>query len=266
MCGCEFAERSSASQTARRNQRRQAKREGGNAGSWSAPSKSSSPNGSGSAARALSMPAAGQNGTAAKLTAGRVFLNRLKHIAPSGKSTKTCLPLAAKISCWSFRQIRITSYAVSSPRRGVGHRHQTLGWDAVDASASGIFSAGRKRRGVRRSRVVLMPRCWRQVLEKQTFSGATVTTSPAHRGEHEVSCKAIAQGMPECSPLTCMLVCAFFAQFGTRDRGCSAHPAFPAPSQEGGTNLQNSGRACRGDACYRRHLCSAWRQRRWADQ
>src|SRR5256885_14997182 len=27
-----------------------------------------------------------------------------------------------------------------------------------------------------------------------------------------------------------MLVCAIFAQFGTRDRGCSAHPAFPAPS------------------------------------
>src|SRR2546430_2394167 len=27
-----------------------------------------------------------------------------------------------------------------------------------------------------------------------------------------------------------MLVCAYNAQFGTRDRGCSAHPAFPAPS------------------------------------
>src|ERR1700738_3879362 len=27
-----------------------------------------------------------------------------------------------------------------------------------------------------------------------------------------------------------MLVCVFFAQFCTRDRGCSAHPAFPAPS------------------------------------
>src|SRR6266536_3597615 len=27
-----------------------------------------------------------------------------------------------------------------------------------------------------------------------------------------------------------MLVCAFFTHFGTRDRGCSAHPAFPAPS------------------------------------
>ena len=60
---------------------------------------------------------------------------------------------------------------------------------------------------------------------------ATVTTSPLHRGEHEVSRKAIAQGMSECSPLTCMLVCAIScAILGTRDRGCSAHPAFPAPS------------------------------------
>src|SRR5688572_33507444 len=36
---------------------------------------------------------------------------------------------------------------------------------------------------------------------------ATVTTSPLHRGEHEVSRKAIAQGMSVCSPLPCMLVC-----------------------------------------------------------
>src|SRR5438067_13878176 len=27
-----------------------------------------------------------------------------------------------------------------------------------------------------------------------------------------------------------MLVCAIFAQFGTRDRGCSTNPAFPATS------------------------------------
>src|SRR5437660_10268479 len=39
-----------------------------------------------------------------------------------------------------------------------------------------------------------------------------------------------------------MLVCAFFRTLGTRDRGCSAHPAFPAPSIfEGGNNLQTSG-------------------------
>ena len=31
---------------------------------------------------------------------------------------------------------------------------------------------------------------------------------PAHRGERDISRKAIAQGMSVCSPLTCMLVCA----------------------------------------------------------
>jgi hypothetical protein len=77
--------------------------------------------------------------------------------------------------------------------------------------------------------------CWRKAL-RDVFRKVTVTTSPLHRGEHEVSRKAIAQGMSECSPLTCMLVCAFFAQFGTRDRGCSAHPAFPAPSPQEGDN------------------------------
>src|SRR5437870_4086904 len=39
-----------------------------------------------------------------------------------------------------------------------------------------------------------------------------------------------------------MLVCAYNVQFGTRDRGCSRHPAFPAPSGlRGPTNLKSSG-------------------------
>ena len=37
-------------------------------------------------------------------------------------------------------------------------------------------------------------------------------------------------------PLPCMLVCAYVHFFGTRDRGCSAHPAFPAPSFRRGAN------------------------------
>src|SRR6185503_15417360 len=60
-----------------------------------------------------------------------------------------------------------------------------------------LFSR-RMNKSVRRSRVVLAPRRWRQVLEKPSFSGATVAKEPAHRGEHEVSRKAIAQGMSEC--------------------------------------------------------------------
>src|SRR2546421_57732 len=40
-----------------------------------------------------------------------------------------------------------------------------------------------------------------------------------------------------------MLVCVYYCAFGTRDRGCSRHPAFPAPSVwRGPTNLQNLGR------------------------
>jgi hypothetical protein len=44
-------------------------------------------------------------------------------------------------------------------------------------------------------------------------------------------------------PLPCMLVCSFLCTIRTRDRGCSAHPAFPAPSDcsEGPTDA-NLGR------------------------
>ena len=63
------------------------------------------------------------------------------------------------------------------------------------------------------------------------------------REEHEVSRKATAQGRPGCSACTCMLVCTFAMCTGTRDRGCSKHPVFPAPSiQEEGNEFSNLGR------------------------
>src|SRR5580704_10023202 len=40
-----------------------------------------------------------------------------------------------------------------------------------------------------------------------------------------------------------MLVCAFLYAFCTRDRGCSAHPAFPAPSDWRGRNIDGKPRA-----------------------
>src|SRR5262245_1793250 len=51
----------------------------------------------------------------------------------------------------------------------------------------------------------------------------------SHRGDHGISRKAIAQGMPECfgGPVVTNS-CAFF--HCTRGRGCIKHPAFPAPS------------------------------------
>src|ERR1700722_18913285 len=46
-----------------------------------------------------------------------------------------------------------------------------------------------------------------------------------------------------------MLVCVFFALICTRDRGCSVHPAFPAPSFfEGKDFSHNPGAARRGNA------------------
>src|SRR6478735_11556725 len=50
-----------------------------------------------------------------------------------------------------------------------------------------------------------------------------------HFDGHQLTA-AIAQGMPECSVCTCMLVCVFFAHFCARERGCGKHPAFPVPS------------------------------------
>jgi hypothetical protein len=66
------------------------------------------------------------------------------------------------------------------------------------------------------------------------FLGATVTNKLwSRRGEHGISRKPsrregrIASAEPVCS-------CAFlFVHVCTRDRGCSAHPVFPAPSLEG---------------------------------
>ena len=87
---------------------------------------------------------------------------------------------------------------------------------AVDAGNAG----NERHESVRQRRVVLTPRSWR--LRWQQYM--------AHRGDHVISRKAIAQGMSDC--LRCP-VCSY-AQSSTicvRDRGCSAHPAFPAPSE-----------------------------------
>jgi hypothetical protein len=61
----------------------------------------------------------------------------------------------------------------------------------------------------------------------------------SHRGDHGISRKAIAQGMPECfgEPVVTNS-CALF--YRARGRGCIKHPAFPAPSLYQGDVWQNS--------------------------
>jgi hypothetical protein len=98
----------------------------------------------------------------------------------------------------------------------------------MDACCVRCFCTGRKRGSVRRSRVVLAPRPWRQAAGKA--HAATVARKAAHRGEHEVSRKAIARGKPGCLGCTCQIRVRFCCTFCTRCCGRSRRPAFPAPS------------------------------------
>src|SRR3954452_13315995 len=80
----------------------------------------------------------------------------------------------------------------------------------------------------------------------------------ASPGRTRISRKTIAQGRPGVLRWTCMLVCAFCCARCTRDRGCSAHPVFPAPSVfEGGKRTANLGRIAPRD----RGRTFKWEQR-----
>ena len=68
-----------------------------------------------------------------------------------------------------------------------------VGRVAMDAGSAD----SERHESVRQRRVVLTPQCWRQVREKQASHRTTVTTSPARRGDHVISRKAIAQGMSD---------------------------------------------------------------------
>src|SRR6266496_6441325 len=74
---------------------------------------------------------------------------------------KSCQAPESKIFRFTFLEIRIITPPVSRPQEGRIMIVTTRGArDVMDALASGVFNAGRKRQGVRRSRVVLAPRCW----------------------------------------------------------------------------------------------------------
>ena len=108
--------------------------------------------------------------------------------------------------------------------RGARERHER----AVDAmDADGADDVARRKRTVKSCGpdvAVLALSCVGLISRSDGGKRAV------RRGEHEVSRKAIAQGRPGCSRCTCMLVCAFALRTCTRDRGCSQHPVFPAPS------------------------------------
>src|SRR4029453_17396404 len=96
--------------------------------------------------------------------------------------------------------------------RGVSRSSQNAGRDAVDAAAPFDERCG----WVRSSRVVLTPRRWCQVCDKKRRR--RWQESPVHRGEHEVSRKTIARGMPGETGVTVVTMLVFFFYLHTRLR------------------------------------------------
>src|SRR5712672_4167827 len=72
---------------------------------------------------------------------------------------------------------------------------------------------------------------------------ATVSNKPGHRGEHEVSRKTIARGMPGLLRCTCGDYARVLYLFRTRGCGCIGRPAFPAPSDFRGQDVPSQTRA-----------------------
>ena len=107
--------------------------------------------------------------------------------------------------------------------------------DVMDALASGVFDAGRNAGAY--GEVVWS---WRRdagaKFLRSTLLRGDGDNKPAHRGERDISRKAIAQGMSECFRCPVCSCAPTMHIFGTRDRGCSVHPAFPAPSFRRGAN------------------------------
>src|SRR5262245_37236578 len=104
-------------------------------------------------------------------------------ILPVGQISKNLSsPVAKNIPLFRRGQISDKS-AHPTRQRGGSRSSRTVRWDAMDAAASGGFTpAGRNVRSVRRSRVVLAPRPWRQV--GGFHLPATVAKEAAHREEH----------------------------------------------------------------------------------
>jgi hypothetical protein len=167
------------------------------------------------------------------------FLSRFKLICPVQSP-------ARKYSYLQRPQINCISITVPSHRGATRDRHGR----GTGCGGRGCADNERRKSG-RRSRVVLTPRRWCQVRAKER--GRWWQESPVARESAKETVKTIAQGMPDASAEP-VCSCAFFCALCTRDRGCSVHPVFPAPSDWRGRAIQSKTRAKRA-ARSRSHVC-----------
>jgi hypothetical protein len=133
---------------------------------------------------------------------------------PTGKSRKPVQPSRKKYSACRVGQISGLSPRVSPDKRGGSRSSRNARWDAVDVEAATDESG----RCGRQNRVVLAPRCWRQVREKQTLLRGDGGKQAGRRGERAISRKTIAQGRPDASAEPVCSCACFCACLHTRPR------------------------------------------------
>src|SRR5437879_8126686 len=94
---------------------------------------------------------------------------------------------------------------------------------------------------VRRSRVVLTPRCWRQVGGR--YPADDGGKRAVHRGERAISRKAIAQGRPECSRCPVCSGALLSEQIARETAGAASTRSSLRPLFSGGQEVDSKPRA-----------------------
>ena len=146
--------------------------------------------------------------------------------------------------------------------RGASRSSRNVARDAMDA----VVSQDVRHSCVRSSRVVLIPRRWDQVsgvamsalrARHAEIRSRRGLASPVPRGEHGVSRKAIAQGVPDCfgEPVVTTCLCAAYPFSAHKAAGaaCTRHSLRPLFS-EGHCRCTTRAKSRRGNAvaCLRR--------------
>jgi hypothetical protein len=155
---------------------------------------------------------------------------------PTGKSAKTCPSLAQKIFRLTRRANQRYHFAHLVPTRGAFAIVTKRG-----AGCGGRGCAFDERRAMRTAKACGpdAPMLASSPLRSKRFSGATVATKPV-TGESAIYAVKPLRGEGRSVSAEPVCSCAFFCAACTRDRGCSAHPVFPAPSDFKGRKFQEN--------------------------
>jgi hypothetical protein len=186
------------------------------------------------------------------MTGSKILLH-FQSLRSVGQITKTRQARFAKYS--DLQNIKSGAHFLRPAHRGALRNVINAGRDAVDARRrfDECVACGR------RSRVVLTPRRWCQVSgSNSTDDGGKKARSPG-RARRKPLKPLRREGRNASAETVCS--CAFCMHFCTRDRGCSAHPAFPAPSLFRGSGISGKARThCA--ARMRSHILSSLRAKR----